>query len=1320
MATINQVKQLAEADTPLLFFQCVLPSGDVQYWSTYTIPFNGQIYSARVLKHNLFDLQLSADDAMDGISRLSLTLANADSALSQLNAVIGFKGTQLTVYFAFADLSTLTITTESTVLFRGVAGDPDEIGEDFLNLSFTNKLSLQRIPVPDVRIQRSCPWNFPSDIDQRVEAENGGVSGRYSRFYRCGYSADVSGGVGTLNAGQAFTSCDKSRGQCQQRGMFNADASGNSTLRFGGFEFVPSAIMVRTAGAQTSHLSALIDNTAQYNDPVPLIYGTGWLKSPVIFARNDGNLTHMETLLGMGTIDGILKVVVNNVEIPLGVVGQDMSATGWYAIVTNGGRQGGMNLDFVDASRNPLGDPHGSIASLSVIVPNQISSGRSTPNVEVLLRGMQIESFAASGTSLGNAYSNNPAWVILEILRRCGWSTSDINLSTFATSASVCQELISTTDLNGNPIQVPRFECNLILTKRQSAAAVIRGIRVASSLMLRYGATGLLELLPETTLAQQQPTLPDGSNSVEQLNGGWPAYEFSDGSASFSGIARNPNGSSSVRLTSQTVAETSNRLSVEFQDESNEYQQDSLSLVDSDDVALIGYENSTQSTALGIANFSQATRVLLRQLDKSTKGNLYVEFITSFRALKIRPGDIISFTYVREGFERAPFRVVKLSPSTNYELVTVLAQVHDDDWYSDNLATLGGAGRQPGTETQIPLPLIGLLPHDDSSGTFEFFDFKIQESIQTLQDGSATDILSVGFSVPVSPSTNASSLPLLSLSPTISNTGGTLAGGSNLYYAVSAVNSSGNESGLSFTVPAILPPGANTFTASLNNLSFPSTASKFHVYRGSSPQLLYRIASEVPLNNTFTDAGLPVQPIGPPDPNFDHANFYYRNEYAGPYPTTVFSGTTIGWDDMGATALAYSGMVVRIIEGTGRGQERSIATNDMITLTIASAWSTVPDSSSVFTIAEPSWKFAALSSNSPAQFEISYRSGTVIQISGRAANAANQEGNADLCPLTRWTLGGGAPDVGLASAPGFSLSAIGGGELSLFSVSFASTSNIESVTSGTLQLFHWNELNTPTTYSLSAAVDSVSTSIQLNRSAGPFAGQVIQVELELMTVLSSNSNTNTYFVVRGALGSAAVPHIDNSPVFHLDSSVVVVPFAIDFFENRASANYIHTLSLPDVRIAGAEFYVTNSFGNSPATQVPYTSLPDTQTRTLSGGQFSLQFSGYLATQQNAAPPLIVQATHAVRDIRATLSQAPSGYDLIIDIFQNGNSYCSVTIPSGKTTSTMTVNGVILALDGVNLPPLVAESMLTMNLTLNVIGNPNDLSPGRDLTVTIRF
>ena len=98
--------------------------------------------------------------------------------------------------------------------------------------------------------------------------------------------------------------------------MFDHDAQGNATRRFGAFEFVPSAITVRTAGDKTSHVSPLIENSAKFNDPVPLVYGTGWLKAPIIFARNDGNLTHIEVLLGIGGMQGVLKTVVNDVEVP--------------------------------------------------------------------------------------------------------------------------------------------------------------------------------------------------------------------------------------------------------------------------------------------------------------------------------------------------------------------------------------------------------------------------------------------------------------------------------------------------------------------------------------------------------------------------------------------------------------------------------------------------------------------------------------------------------------------------------------------------------------------------------------------------------------------------------------------------------------------------------------------------------------------------------------------------------------------------------------------------------------------------------------------
>lgn len=1326
MSTINEVKQLADADTPLLFFQCVMPSGDTQYWSTHAVPFNGQSFAARVLKHNLFSLQLSGGDAMDGISQLSLTLANADSALSELESAIGFKGSQLTVHFAFVDLPSLTVTTESTVLFSGSAGDPDQITESTLTLSFTSKLNLQRIALPNVRIQRLCPWTFPSTLDQRTEAVSGGSLGKYSPYYCCGYSADIMGGRGNFNGEQAFTTCDNSRAQCQQRGMFSSDSAGHVTQRYGGFEFVPSQIMVRTSGAKTSHLSALLDPAANYNDPVPMVYGTGWINAPMIFSRNDGNLTHMEVLLSLGsiqsvlggTIQGAFKVVVNDIEIPQGVPDTDMTATGWYNIVSTGNVQGAFDLDFTDANGQPLGDPYGSMAVIEIVVPNRISTGRSVPTIEVLLQGLLLDQFNADGTLQSTSFSANPAWVILDILRRCGWQTSDVNMATFISAADFCDYLITTTDLNGNSIRVPRFQCNLILTKRQSAAEIIRGIRVASSLMIRFGVNGLLELLPETTIGMQQPTLPDGSNSTETLNGGWPVYEFSDASGPFSGIARTPSGASSIILSSRSLAETSNRLSLEYQDAFNEFQQDSLSVVDSEDLSLIGYEISSQSTALGVANASQATRVLLQQLDKSTDGNRFIEFQTSFRAMKVRPGDIVAITYLKEGMTRVPFRVMKLLPSTNYQTVTIYAQIHDDDWYSDSVAVLGGAGRQPGSQGQTPLPLLGPVFNASGSST----DFTLSESIQQQSDGSMTDTLTVYFVRPATPASNSPSIPLLTLSPEISSTGGTLAGGQNLYYAISAVDSAGDEGTLSFTVLATVPQGPATNTVTITGISLPSNATGFNVYRGTNPQLFYRIASAQPVGTSYTDIGAAPQPIGPPDPNFDHANFYYRFELAGPFPVTASTPITITNSDMGATASAYVGMTARIISGTGAGQENQISANDATTLTITPAWTTQPDATSQFVVTEASWRFGAVTASSPAQFEVPYRIGTVLEISGRSANVNNQECTASLCPNTRRPLGQQSTDSDVPPAPTFTLLAPGQGNLTVSQIGFATLANTETVTSGTLQTVYWNELDTPSPYLLAAQLDAVTTTVTLNHipPSQPQAGDTILVGnlikgpglvgSELMTVQTVDASTNSYTVTRGVLNSTATTHSANDFVLHLQSSTFVLPFADNFFENRASQNYLHSMDLPEVRVAAAELFVTNAFGNSEAATQCYTSGTDGGLRTLSGGQFSFQVSGYLAVEQNAAPPLLVEANHAVRDIRATVSEAAGETAINMSILQNGVDYCDLTIAPGSLVSQI--------VDGVNLPPLVSGATLTLSITQ--VGQAAASSPGSDLTVTIRL
>ena len=294
MPTIDQLKEEQTPPTPLFLFECTLQNGSVERWGTHAAAFDGNNYDARLLKHNLFELAAAPED-----TKISVTLANADSRFSEIERETGFRGAQVTVRFLFYDLTAQQAASEARIVFRGIANAAEETTEAALRVTFTNRLNLQRIVLPEVRIQRRCPWVFPATADQRLEALNGGAKGKYSALYRCGYSPDQTGGVGTLdtvNGGQPFTTCDYTRSSCTARGMFDLG-------RFGGVEFVPAQIEVRSFGESGSHLSPIIANEARYNDFVPLVYGTAWYQPPVVFARNDGNLTHLEVLLGMGEIE---------------------------------------------------------------------------------------------------------------------------------------------------------------------------------------------------------------------------------------------------------------------------------------------------------------------------------------------------------------------------------------------------------------------------------------------------------------------------------------------------------------------------------------------------------------------------------------------------------------------------------------------------------------------------------------------------------------------------------------------------------------------------------------------------------------------------------------------------------------------------------------------------------------------------------------------------------------------------------------------------------------------------------------------------------
>src|SRR5215470_16223134 len=99
MQTIFETKEQAVTDTPLLVFDCVLADGRTEHWSTHHVTVEGTTYSARILSHNTFEMQTASDQGVDGIPRISVVLANADSHYSEIERAIGWKGARLTVGF---------------------------------------------------------------------------------------------------------------------------------------------------------------------------------------------------------------------------------------------------------------------------------------------------------------------------------------------------------------------------------------------------------------------------------------------------------------------------------------------------------------------------------------------------------------------------------------------------------------------------------------------------------------------------------------------------------------------------------------------------------------------------------------------------------------------------------------------------------------------------------------------------------------------------------------------------------------------------------------------------------------------------------------------------------------------------------------------------------------------------------------------------------------------------------------------------------------------------------------------------------------------
>jgi hypothetical protein len=701
-------------------------------------------------------------------------------------------------------------------------------------------------------------------------------------------------------------------------------------------------------------------------------------------------------------------------------------------------------------------------------------------------------------------------------------------------------------------------------------------------------------------------------------------------------------------------------------------------------------------------------RAAALQLYKSVHGNTYVEFETSVKAVGLKPGDLITLTYSKEGFIRQPFRITEISPDLNFRTATITAQIHDDQWYAAANAGVAGLGRQPNFEIGLPRPLVGSVL--DSDGVAQF---GVTGSTIASSDGSFTVQLSVAFSVPDKPVLSSISIPLVGLNPQIDTTGGAIAGGQTLYYGLSALDASGGESGLSFTVAANIPAATNTNQVTLISLSLSSTATGFRVYRGTNPSQLLQIASNAAVATQFVDVGAPAILKGPPDYNYDHANFYWRFELQPEEAVDIHSTTSVGNTTLNMLPGDYDGATVRVTTGKGEGQERTVASYTPTTITLVTKWDIEPDATSKFVIADSAWQFGASSNASPVSFVVPNRDGTTIQISGRAANVLDNENAFQLSPLTRWRIAGGGgsgQDGDVPGQPTFGLFPTGRGAVEVQAIGFTSLNNTRSISAGTLTLGYWNELNGPASLTLSAAAGASDTTLSLAVAITAQVGDLIQIGSEVMLVSQAVTSSTSCIVSRGSYGSSAVVHAANALVYLLLKKTFIMPFANDFFGSLASGSYAYPVTIPDVRVATAELFVTNNRGNSSVARASFTATTDLGLRTFSGGQLTIQVEGPLAIQTDAAPLLLIDSAHSVRDVYAVVKDAPTGAPITLHVTQNGTLYCELTIPASAVISN--------SVDGFALGPLAEKAKIGLDITS--VAQTVNTTPGRDLTVTIRL
>ena len=562
--------------------------------------------------------------------------------------------------------------------------------------------------------------------------------------------------------------CGRDAASCQARGMYSTDSSARNTYRNRAITYVP------TNYRWHSHPLTTNPNQAKYNGVIPLVYGTAMVRCQILFMQSSSAVAYGELLVCQGPITSMAQLITGNTIVPY--FGSSYAfvnkATGQWNY-----RNGVIGNYFADPYfttshvSGGVGDSDilNQMAMIMLQVPVEFVGNASDFQASVLVNGLQVQQYDQNGVATGSPVTtSNPAWIILDLLRRSGWQPSEINFASFYAFSVYANQLINIQVTSTTTTPSARFAINPTILQQAPVPEVFRSVMLACRALLTYDSNGLLRIdcedritnttLTGSTLAGTQwAQVVDGAGitigsqlsvgtggAIEtvtvtnvQLSGGLyfqfqatfanahlngdpvqAAYAYSFDPSS---VALDSQNNQDIKRTSLPTSQTPNQFVVAFQDSLRGYASDSVTLSSTWEANQFGALVVGSIGANGVSTVDAAIRLAQLALFKAhgrrnrasqilSRGNLFVTLTTTVKAIDVRIGSFVKLTYAKESWTAKPFRVVQISPTPDAEFpfwkIKLTLREHDDGWYD----TINGEVNPSESIQPAPKPPIIVPP----------------------------------------------------------------------------------------------------------------------------------------------------------------------------------------------------------------------------------------------------------------------------------------------------------------------------------------------------------------------------------------------------------------------------------------------------------------------------------------------------------------------------------------------------------------------------------------------------------------------------------